>query len=318
MNEQRGRGACWLLPLCVLSAACGQSTSEAPSTTHEGGQTGSGGLPLPFACNNPPQATCEGMLRFFPPLFDLNPLLRSACVTASSVHASLRDDTPVCRCTYEAPQGYSDTPRPKTEASFVLGLARRRMLRGEPGDTCERRIDYWGAPGTCLLEASDFAGCSLDDADRSCSAACQLVTERNRQKGAAVTSKLEFLGTRTTCCPEGSESPMTCFGAFRVNAQCGVAEYHSISPFSRSSLEEASCDQPVDELLGSYVDAYRTRYSLLQCSTTIADAGEPLPPGDAAVSADAAPMTHDSGLDLPPGDAAVGLDAAPGGGSSNP
>ncbi|MET0410687.1 MAG: hypothetical protein ABW217_05300 [Polyangiaceae bacterium] len=247
-----------------------------PATSTEGGQTGSGGLPAALSCQTTSEADCQQVFRqVFPPLFAGPSVIRAECVPASSVEPAFSDDSPLCRCIFQTPPSpYADTPQAYSEGSFMLGLARRRMLLGEPGDTCERRLDYWGAPGQCLLETKDFAGCSLDDSNQGCLGVCQLVTQRNRQIGEDVTSNLEFLGAKRTCCDEREYQATECVGAFRVNDQCGVGTTWTAGwPIPLHRMQEVSCDQSLDEMLDDAAVQAGAGGRSLQCAIG-ADAGD--------------------------------------------
>jgi hypothetical protein len=252
-----------------------------------------------MGCSTTLQATCQTSFRSsFPALHYAPPIKRSECVPASEIEPSFRDDTPVCRCVYEVEAPYSDTPPSHYDDSFTLGMARRRALIGEAGDTCERRIDYWGAPGVCLLEAEDFAGCSLRDRTHSCESACKHVTESNLQTGIELWGHLELLAIRPMCCGDPVESASAyCVGAFRVNDQCGVGVQDQ-----GISLYEMSCDQSIEQMLQGGLDAFLPPASETTCrepaSISMVDAGGS--PGKAGAGRDGGNPAIDAGIPASP------------------
>jgi hypothetical protein len=226
---------------------------EPPLATAEGGQTGSGGLPPLYRCDDTPevQEGCGLAIRAqMASLYFEIPLKRTECVPASAIDPAYSDDTPICRCYYDA-QDNSDRGE-QYETWYTVGLAHRRQLLGEAGDSCEQRINHLGAPNTCLLEASDFSGCSLEDPRGSCDDGCAFVADANRRTVEALMADLTLLDTECVSdCPSRAPGG-ACLAAFRLADQCWVGAAGFLQ--DGSHLSAVSCDQTPEQMIQSQCD----------------------------------------------------------------
>jgi hypothetical protein len=260
---------------------------QTPSSARVGGQTGSGGLPMGFACDQIARGACEESLqRGFGATQTPLALTASECVPASAVDPAL-SDAPVCRCVFTSRRYFSDTGD-TFESAYTIGLASNRATASEPGDGCEVWFQNNPASGVCLLESSAFSGCSLSDPASSCLSSCATLAARRDQ---AVARERGAVGVAAAACVECNSG--YCFGVLHVGDRCFSGRQYSLGfgYYPRS----IACEGSPEDQLRSIVEEWG-------CSPRDAGA-QPLPPapGDAGLPTDAG-MPSDAGR---PSDAAA-------------
>jgi hypothetical protein len=246
---------------CALFASCQTNDAETQASnpelqtplpslagTLEGGQTGSGGMAPRLACATTSDADCEAIIaRRYPLQFDTRLTTSSQCVPAWALDPTFTDDTPVCRCTYRLDEIEDPAPA-ESEQGFVLGLARRRALRAEPGDDCELRARFRGLSDQCLLEATAFPGCQLDQRHTSCDDICRTVSAAGVAVSQRIVEQLELLGVGRSCYGDEPQSARAyCIGALRLSDQCWAAVASSQDDWL--SFSEVECDQSVERMI---------------------------------------------------------------------
>lgn len=295
------------LTLAFLSACSESPSTRAPSTSaakgasdtteegppalpdtqtpeiRAGGQTGSGGIPMGFSCDQIAGGSCEASLRrgfgvAQTPLI----LTASECIPASEVDPNLPDSA-VCRCQFSSHNYFSDTGG-TSEVSHTIGLARSRATPSEPGDGCELWFQDRPTTGRCLFESSAFSGCSLDDVATSCQSSCQTLAANRAQAVATQNSTVEVAASACVQCNSGN-----CVGVLRAGNECFFGMQTSLSDGYIPTV--IPCDGSADEQLRSQVQ--QSRY-LRRCS----------------LETDAGPQPIASPVDGGPGDAGLLLDAA--------
>lgn len=226
-----------------------RGTPRRPPEQVNGGQTGSGGIPPGFSCDQLAAGSCETSLRsaFGAEETQLT-AAGSECVPASALDPAL-DEAPVCRCDYTRARYFSDTGGSDT-VQLVVGLNQRRVALGAPSDGCE--VWYRGTPssGVCLVQSSAFAGCSLDAAASSCESACQSLSDSH---GRAISTRaVEVLAATCVQCASGY-----CAGVVRSQGACYFGLQYSLNfGYGAASIP---CEGSGEEMLSKQLDA--SRYS---------------------------------------------------------
>jgi hypothetical protein len=193
------------------------STPAPTDNTQIGGQTGSGGLPPGFSCQQVATVGCGPslLMGFGQTETPLQPAA-SRCVPASELDPTL-DAVPVCQCSFTRNNYFSDTGG-TSNVAYTVGLAQRRSALGQGGDSCELRLG-----DECVFDSTAFAGCSLDAAETSCDVTCG---QLSRQYSAAVAqskASVEVLAAECVECPGGY-----CFGILRAGGRCFAASQYSL------------------------------------------------------------------------------------------
>jgi hypothetical protein len=195
---------------------------------------------------------------------------RSECVPASSLDSNL-DQVAVCHCEYRSPHFYSDTGD-SSPVDYTIGLARLRMGLGLGGDSCEVLRGYAGFGNVCLIDSSEFAGCSLDAAETSCEASCEALSQADASFLTRTRANVEVLASQCRCGAFNSWSD-ACVGVLRVADTCFFSiqdEWFGYEP------RATPCDAPPEQMLAELVS---DRPDLARCP-------EPPPPCTSTTSSD--------------------------------
>jgi len=262
------------------------STPTPTDDALEGGQTGSGGVPIGFSCQQVPSSACgPSLLAAFAKAETPLESAGSLCVPASEVDPTL-DAVPVCQCSFTRSTYFSDIAGSRSKRAFTVGLAQRRAALGQGGDSCDVRF-----MDECVLEGAAFAGCSLDTAESSCEATCGQLSRRYSNVVAQSKALVEVL---TAECVPCAVVAGLCLGILRVGEHCFSAAQESLNyDYTPRSLP---CDATPEQALQAEVDAYSYR-----SNCTIARPDPLVCEGDAGAA-----CTPDAGgLLVAPGDAST-------------
>ncbi len=239
----------------------GKQTDPTPADKGEvqGGQTGSGGVPRGFRCEEIASTGCgpsllEGFGKAETPLIPAG----SRCVPASELDPSL-DDVPVCRCAFSRSNYFSDTGS-SSELVYTVGLARRRITLAQAGDSCEVRLG-----DECLLDSAAFSGCSLQAAESSCESACGALSTSYAAAVAQRLAQVEVLSSECVECRSG-----TCFGVLRVRGACYLGMQSSLG--SGYVARAIPCNATPEQTLDAEIERYGsgsncTRHEAPACAT---------------------------------------------------
>lgn len=248
-------------------------------------------LPL-FGYGDAEQLGDEPFPMSFEPLIAALVQTGSECVAARATDATL-DDVPVCRCDYESAHYFSDTGQ-RTSSSYTVGLARRRSILSQPGDSCELRRDYPAFGSVCLLEGAAFSGCTTDEADNSCEAVCGEVSRKHADLLARSSESVEALAAECLPCASGY-----CAGVLRAGDRCFFGMQYSLG-FGYYPVS-IPCDATPEQMLEAQIQA---NGYLNTCNLQVSE--------EASCTSSTSAACEDAGVGDAGGEPDIAADAAPG------